>query len=353
MQSILSMPSPAHLTISPIRLLKTHLAPWVLGLLCLIAGCGGGKSAALAPPPDKPVKQLSELHYAFGPGAIKIGLIASQDLNKTENVPAALSLCLLQLSDLSAFTANSKTQMELTALLNCDNSLAGTISAMRYLIQPSTSRDLVIDRLEQTKYIAAVGGFSTLPVPNASAFLLIPVHENKKLIFSNTFQIEELNAWLLLGEQNLELFPKLEADLKYSAADFVKQPQVDPKPPAAVEPQGSVLNAPQNTAPPQTPQGTTMRPGQEGTAGAASATQGAKQGAPEAKGTQNIQPNAQSPQLPAAPSGPKLSDLPSTPPLPPSPGRPVPPAASGSTAPNSTGTISPHQPPQPGLNNTM
>jgi hypothetical protein len=200
-----------------------------------LCGCGKKQSEALAPPPGTPVKNIAELPYKFAPGAIKIGIIASKELNLTRDVPAGLSLCLFQLGDLATFASNSKTTQGLGQLLACQDAAAqgapapsGVVGATRLFIQPGETRDLVIDRLDGTKYVAVAGGYSSLPAPGAAAFLLIPVHENKKWFFANTFQLEELDAWLLLKGQSLEFFPKLPEDLKASAADFADKPLPEP-----------------------------------------------------------------------------------------------------------------------------
>jgi hypothetical protein len=172
-------------------------------------------------------------------------VIASRNLNVTQGVPASLSLCLYQLSDLAAFASNAQTVQGLGQLLACspsaqpqagqptsppDPGLKGMVGATRLFFQPGETRDLTLDRLDQTKYVAVAGGYSSMPTHGGTGFLLIPVHENKKLIFANTFQLQELDAWLLLNSQSLEFFPKLEQDLKASAADFADKPPQAPQP---------------------------------------------------------------------------------------------------------------------------
>jgi predicted component of type VI protein secretion system len=200
--------------------------------MVVFSGCGNKKSEALAPPPGPAAKSLDQLQFDYAPGAVKIGLIADNNLNLTSNVPAALSICLYQLSDLSWFKTNMSTAQGLSQLLDCASGPAGLVSAARYLIQPGQTQDLVIDRLAGTKYIAIAGGFSTLPAQGGAAYLLVPIHENKKWFFANTYETQELNACLLLKSQNLSFFPKLDSDLKFSAVDFKNtepqgQPQTD------------------------------------------------------------------------------------------------------------------------------
>ncbi|MDR3203629.1 MAG: type VI secretion lipoprotein TssJ [Deltaproteobacteria bacterium] len=194
-------------------------------LLTFLLSCGPKKNPALAPEAGPPVKSLDQLQYIFSPGAVKIGLIASPDLNSTLSTPAALSLCLYQLSDMAWFTANMSTAQGLAQLSDCQGSDKGLVGATRHLIQPGETKDLVIDRLGGTKYIAVAGGYSALPPQSGAAYLLIPVHENKKLIFANTYEIEELNAWLLLERQSLAFFPKTKEQIHQSASLYAKTNQ--------------------------------------------------------------------------------------------------------------------------------
>lgn len=211
--------------------------------LMALASCGSKPSAALIPTIGPPVKNLADLQYLFQPGAIEIGLVAATNLNTTGSVPAALTICLYQLSDTKWFKANTNSPQGLRQLLDCQGSEAGqtpqpeVILAARYLIQPGETRDLSLDRLGGTKFLGVVGGFSSLPSANATGLLVIPVHENKKLIFSNTFELENLAAWLLLYNQSLVFFPKSQNDLKVSASHFS---QIEPPPtPPDCQPQSN------------------------------------------------------------------------------------------------------------------
>jgi hypothetical protein len=61
--------------------------------------------------------------------------------------------------------------------------------------------------------------------------LLIPVHENKKLIFANTYEIQPLSAWLLLRSQSLVFFPREKNDLNVPAETYAeKDPGGTPAP---------------------------------------------------------------------------------------------------------------------------
>jgi type VI secretion system VasD/TssJ family lipoprotein len=198
------------------ELQPTALPLAMLFLIFMAAACGSKDSESLAPPAPPPV-EMDKLVWTYAPGAIKIGLIADEDMNQTNGVPTGLSVCIYQLSDNAWFQANAAAQ-GLSELLLCTATKPGQVSAGRYLIQPGQRQDLVLDRLEGTKYVAVAAGYSTMPAQGATAFLIVPVHENSKLFFANTYEIQTFQAWLLLKTQALQFFPKSEADLNRSAA---------------------------------------------------------------------------------------------------------------------------------------
>ncbi|MDR2140541.1 MAG: type VI secretion lipoprotein TssJ [Deltaproteobacteria bacterium] len=208
---------------------------WVF--LALALGACSHPSEALSPDPGPPVKSLDLLQFLYAPKAIKIGLVASRDLNLTDGVPAALSLCLYQLSDLKWFQGNLSSPKGLVELLSCPGVTAGetvppgVVGAQRLLIQPGETQNLSLDRLAGARQVGVVGGFSSLTAPGVAGFLLIPVHENKKWIFANTSEFQDLNAWRLLRSQSLAFFPKQERDLKVGAEKYAdKDPKGEPAP---------------------------------------------------------------------------------------------------------------------------
>ncbi|MDR1578408.1 MAG: type VI secretion lipoprotein TssJ [Deltaproteobacteria bacterium] len=224
-------------------------------ILSLFLAACAKPSAALVPNPGPPVKSLDQLRFMYAPKAIRIGVVASLDLNLTEGAPAALAICLYQLSELSWFNGNASTPEGLRQLLSCPGGVGvtppkGVVAGRRHLFQPGQTQDLVIDRLGEVRYVAVVGGFSDLPNIGATGFLLTPIQENKNFFFANTFEVAELDAWLLLKKQSLVFFPKEKKDLKSSASLYAeKDPQGAPKPRVTVCPAPAVAPAPLSTAP--------------------------------------------------------------------------------------------------------
>ncbi|MDR1546119.1 MAG: type VI secretion lipoprotein TssJ [Deltaproteobacteria bacterium] len=294
--------------------LKT--AGWVVlaALALWSAGCGGKSDSPTTPPPSPPVKSPDQLGWSYSPRGIRIGLIADVDLNWTENVPAALSLCLYQLSDLTWFSGNMSSSQGLRDLADCQAAPAagaapsappaGLVSATRLLIQPGQVQDLVFDRLNGTKFVAVAGGYSTLPAQGGAAYISVPIHENKKWFFANTFEIEELIAWLLLKKQSLAFFYKTEKDANRSAGEFATKPA-----PSADSSQAAKPSAPDPAASPASQAAQPSAPGQVTPANPAKQSSSTfRLPSTSPVNPQLIQP---SPNAQSAPAGPQPAGLPS------------------------------------------
>ncbi|MDR1165178.1 MAG: type VI secretion lipoprotein TssJ [Deltaproteobacteria bacterium] len=229
---------------------------WV-GLLALglLASCGK-KDPPLTPPAGPPAKTLGDLAWVYGPRQIRIGIIADADLNLTGDAPAALSVCVYQLSDSGGFDATRQTQAGLSSLADCppqspDGSgapaLKGFVSAERVFVQPGERRDLVLDRQPGAQFVGVAGGFSSLPPTTSSGFLAIPIQENHHLIFANTFQILDFRAWLILHNQTLNFYFKSGKDYDALAGDFPPAPPygaLAPCPAPTTGPDGAPLHPP-------------------------------------------------------------------------------------------------------------
>ncbi|MDR2339355.1 MAG: type VI secretion lipoprotein TssJ [Deltaproteobacteria bacterium] len=224
--------------------MATHMATLLAALMAvlMLTACGP-KVPSPVPPPGAPAKSPGALEYAYSPGGIGIGIMSDPDLNITEDVPTALSICIYQLSDTSWFQGNISTSQGLTELLACPpkpaalvpggpapTPPAGVVSAERRLIQPGQSMDLSLDRMVGTKFVGVVGGYSALTAPGSASVLAIPYIMNNKLFRANTYELVEMRAWLILKRQSLAFFLKDKATYDKKTADFL--PPSKPEPPA-------------------------------------------------------------------------------------------------------------------------
>ncbi|MDR3155207.1 MAG: type VI secretion lipoprotein TssJ, partial [Deltaproteobacteria bacterium] len=203
--------------------LRACLFALALGLAALgLAACG--KKPPLTPPQGPPAKSIGAIDWVLMPQGVKIGVMADPDLNTgpVGGGPAALMVCVYQLSDPGWFASNMKSSQGLSALAACPPAPAsgpdaagavpvkGLVSAERYFFQPGERRDLLIDRQPGAQFVGVAGGFMTLPAQGGAAYLPVPVYHKKKLIFADTYEPMELRAWLILRSQLLAFYPKSE-----------------------------------------------------------------------------------------------------------------------------------------------
>ncbi|MDR1079392.1 MAG: type VI secretion lipoprotein TssJ [Deltaproteobacteria bacterium] len=205
-----------------------------LGLgLALAAPTSCSRKPPLTPPQGAPAKSLGAMDWALLPGGVKIGVISDPDLNTwpAGGGPAALMVCLYQLSDPGWFASNMKTSEGLSELAACPPAPAGAsasvpvkglVSAERYFFQPGERRDLTVDRQPGTQYVGVAGGFMTLPGQGGAAYLPVPVYHDRKLIFADTYEPMEFRAWLVLRSQLLAFYPK-SADSYGLSVDDINQ----------------------------------------------------------------------------------------------------------------------------------
>jgi predicted component of type VI protein secretion system len=199
----------------------------------LAAGCS--KKPPLTPTQGPPAKSIGAIDWTLMPAGVKIGVIADPDLNTgpAGGGPAALMVCLYQLSDPGWFASNMKTSEGLAELAACPPGdppggpaaaasapVKGLVSAERYFFQPGERRDLVVDRQPGTQYVGVAGGFMTLPAQGGAAFLPVPVYHKHKLIFADTYEPMELRSWLALRSQLLAFYPKSEGSYDLGVDDI-------------------------------------------------------------------------------------------------------------------------------------
>jgi hypothetical protein len=124
------------------------------------------------------------------------------------------------------------------------------------LLQPGESKDLSLDRMGGAKFVGVAGGYSSLTAPGGAAFLAVPYVMHRKLIVSNTYELVEMRAWLLLKSQSLVFFLKDQESYDRKTSDYKPPEKPEPPPycpvcPAAPQapPQGNAQAAPGQSPP--------------------------------------------------------------------------------------------------------
>lgn len=162
-------------------------------------------ATAVAPP--VPVEDPNQLVWSWQPKALHLGVTAEHDLNRYEEQPHALMLCLYQLSSATAWGEHSKTPAGINTLLKCEGFDSSVVQSERLFIQPGEQRQLTLDRLEKGRYVAFVAGYAHPTAQRISPIFSFPVqHSTKGLLFwkKNQYWPGELNINLVFTEQSLQ-----------------------------------------------------------------------------------------------------------------------------------------------------
>ena len=140
--------------------------------------CAGEAAKKQTPPPDGALKP-SEVVWSQENGALSVTLSAINELNTFSGVALAVTVCLYQLSDLSKFSALSSTFDGVEQLLAGDMDLLGGAAQMSRVehIQPGEKKTLAFDRMEGSKYFAAVAGYANRDPAKCAAVAPFPVNE--------------------------------------------------------------------------------------------------------------------------------------------------------------------------------
>ena len=179
----------------------------------------------MTPPPSPKAATVEEISWTYAPGAIRLGLVADGDLNVEEGIPRSLAICVFQLSDVSWFLGTAGTRQGLDALLACQLEGSGVVGAERRFIQPGERKDLILDRLEKTRYLAVAAGYADMSPARSVGVMQIPIKEGRRYLILKGFFPEPLEAWIILKGRGMLAFPKDKSDYGRSAADLPREPK--------------------------------------------------------------------------------------------------------------------------------
>jgi type VI secretion system VasD/TssJ family lipoprotein len=163
--------------------------------------------AATVVAPPVPVEDPSQLVWGWQPKALQLTIRADHDLNRYEEQPHALMLCLYQLSSATAWGELAKTPAGVSTLLQCEGFNSSVVQSERLFIQPGEQRQLTMDRLEKGRYVAFIAGYADPTAQRTSPIFSFPVkHATQGLLFwkKDHYWPGELAINLLLTERSLQ-----------------------------------------------------------------------------------------------------------------------------------------------------
>jgi predicted component of type VI protein secretion system len=148
----------------------------------------------------------NQIVWNWQPNALHLKITADRDLNRYEEQPHALMLCLYQLSSATAWW-ELLTPAGVNTLLKCERFDSSVVQSERLFIQPDEQRQLTVDRLEKGRYVAFIAGYATPSAQRISPIFSFPVqHSTKGILFwkKDQYWPGELMINLVLTEQSLQ-----------------------------------------------------------------------------------------------------------------------------------------------------
>jgi type VI secretion system VasD/TssJ family lipoprotein len=136
----------------------------VAGLYALLSACSSGDHQAKSSPTS-----------GFEPGGIEIRYRADKMLNEFDNKAHTLVLVVYQLSDAALFQEFTLSNSGLKKLLASEHFDASAVFIKRYIIQPGESKKIILDRVENVRWIGLVAGYYNLDDALTHRLFEIPV----------------------------------------------------------------------------------------------------------------------------------------------------------------------------------
>lgn len=136
------------------------LALLVLGMA--VTGCGGGAAVRV------------DCDYGYAKDALSFRLAASPDLNLYNNQPHTVVLVFYSLSDPNSFNQLLESSDGIGRLLEGKRFDASALSPRQIVVQPGETKELVMDRVQGTRYVGVVGGFYNQQAQSFSRLYTVP-----------------------------------------------------------------------------------------------------------------------------------------------------------------------------------
>ena len=206
---------------------------WVLIaliLLALLQACSSGKqaqgqgAAGASPAPGqatpsgpaltKQDQQLADqnltLTRPYALGAIQINYNADNNLNLYEEKPHTLMFMVYQLDGVNGFNNLSKDSDGLYKLLKGERFDATVMGVSRYFIEPGETKSLMVDRMENVKWVGVVAGYYNLAPGLTTRLYELPVTISTTGVYGfrkKSAALDRLVVNLFLGTDSLQEVP--------------------------------------------------------------------------------------------------------------------------------------------------
>ncbi len=168
----------------------------IVWVLTLLASCGG----KTVPPPPEPKASYAEK-------AIVLHFKADSQLNRFQNSPHALHLCIYQLANPNIMNQYAGDASGISQLVQCKKFDPSVTVTKKIVMQPDSEATYVLDRAQGTTYLALAAGYYHLDKEHAVRLVKIPVVEKSKGWFRKkiTRHLGHLEVSFELGPEGLEI----------------------------------------------------------------------------------------------------------------------------------------------------
>jgi len=142
--------------------------------------------------------------WPYEKDAVQFRINADSQLNFQDGMPHTLLLCVYQLRDPNVFNQLAGNEEGLYKLMECGLFDASVVSSKRLIIHPGTVSTYILDRAENAKFIAVVGGYYVLHRENILRLFEVPVvrvREGMKI--TKVSKPGMLNVELTLGPKQI------------------------------------------------------------------------------------------------------------------------------------------------------
>lgn len=175
-------------------------------ILCILAAVTFLISCATTSGTDKAASTPSQSVRSFDPQGIRIQYTADKLLNVFENEPHTLILAVYQLDNINVFNDLIKNRDGLEKLLQIQRFDASAVGMDKIIVQPGQEKTVVLNRVENAKWIGIVAGYYNLEISQVTRLFNIPVITEKKGIYgfrTTETRVGQMTIKLLLGPSAL------------------------------------------------------------------------------------------------------------------------------------------------------
>lgn len=175
----------------PVRPFGSVLRACLFGVLLLsLAGCA---QKPVGPPPADYAQDALRLHFD-----------ASPDLNAFSGRAHALVMCVYQLSNPQAFEDKLQEPSGPNRLLACGRFDPSVTARKRVIVQPGTTKDVVLDRVQGTRYVGIIAGYYQRRNNDYYKVVAIPVKMKSAGFFKKRAFLDVLELDISLEDKGMK-----------------------------------------------------------------------------------------------------------------------------------------------------